>query len=317
MKNCLYCYETLHDTAQDYHTKCSRKFFGTGKAPALDYTLKDMGKLAGRIVERSVTVPGAQAKLSLNLNKEKNKEFRFTLVGLWGEYILKPPADKYPELPQNEDTTLHLAEILKIPVVPHSLIKLKSGELAYISKRIDRDKKGKLHMEDMCQLTERLTEDKYKGSMEQVAKALRKHSSNPMLDIVTFFEVALFSFLTGNADMHLKNFSIIDRRDGMTAFTPAYDLLSSRLVLSAKQDPEEMALTINAKKRKISFDDFYAFGKHIGLTQKQIDNVLKKFQKNLSPVNSFIDKSFLSDKNKIAYKNLIKQRAKRLNLTDS
>lgn len=137
-----------------------------------------------------------------------------------------------------------------------------------------------------------------------------------MLDIVTFFEVALFSFLTGNTDMHLKNFSIIDRRDGMTAFAPAYDLLSTRLVLSAKQDPAEMALTINAKKRKISLDDFYAFGKNIGLIQKQMDNILKKFQKNLSSVTGFIDKSFLSEEKKIAYKSLIQQRAKRLSLID-
>lgn len=101
-----------------------------------------------------------------------------------------------------------LAEVFGIKTVPHALIRFKSGELAYISKRIDRVRSGKLHMEDMCQLQERLTEDKYRGSVEQVGKTLKKYSSNPGYDIQRLFEVVLFSFLTGNADMHLKNYSL-------------------------------------------------------------------------------------------------------------
>jgi hypothetical protein len=64
-------------------------------------------------------------------------------------------------------------------------------------------------MEDMCQLTKRLTENKYDGSHKPVAKALLTYSANPGLDVVNYHELELFSFLTGDADMHLKNFSLL------------------------------------------------------------------------------------------------------------
>jgi len=314
MKQCLFCYQQINESEGDFHRSCSRKIFGSSTPPLLDYGLDEMNELAKRVVERSVTVPGVQAKLSLHLDKEKNKPDRLTFVGLWGEYILKPPAENYPKLPENEDLTMHLAQIFDIPAVPHTLIRLRSGELAYLARRIDRHKDGKLHMEDMCQLTERLTEDKYKGSMEQVGKAIEKYSSNPLLDIVFFFEIALFSFLTGNADMHLKNFSLIDRRDGLTSLTPAYDLLSTRLVIPEKDDPEEMALMLDGRKRKLTQDNFRNFGSNLGLTGKQIINVLDKFSRNMHQAIKFIDLAFLTDDKKGAYKTLMEQRAQRLNI---
>lgn len=314
MNKCLYCYKEL-EGKEDFHEKCSRKFFGTTTPPALEYSLDEMNDLAKQIVKQSTTVPGVQSKISLNLNKENRQKSRLTLVGLWGEYILKPPTEDYPELPANEDLTMHLAEIFKIRVVPHTLIKLKSGELAYLTKRIDRTPQGKIHMEDMCQLTERLTEDKYKGSLEQVAKAIDKYSSNSGLDKLTFFEVVLFSFLTGNADMHLKNFSLIDYPENMTSHAPAYDLLSTRLVISEKQDPEEMALTLNGRKRKLTIDDFNAFGKKIGLNNIQVQNSFKKFKKNTAQAISFITSSeFLSQKMRVNYIDLISERMARLGL---
>ena len=94
-------------------------------------------------------------------------------------------------------------------------------------------------IEDFCQLSQRLTEDKYKGSMEQAGKSIHLYSSNPLLDALTFFEVALFSFLTGTADMHLKNFSLLDYRTVMTGLSPAYDMLSTRLVIPEKDDNPE------------------------------------------------------------------------------
>ncbi|WPP47964.1 HipA domain-containing protein [Catalinimonas niigatensis] len=99
--------------------------------------------------------------------------------------------------------------LTSIKIVPHSLIRLASGELAYITKKIDRQKKKKLHMEDMCQLTERLTEYKYKGSHEQIGKTIIQYATHPILDIINYFEQVVFSFLTANANMHLKNFSLL------------------------------------------------------------------------------------------------------------
>ena len=249
---CLACYQDLDDNHSGYHHKCSKLFFGNPHPPLLPYALGELEELAEKIVRRSITVPGVQEKLSLYLEDSGDSTGRLTLVGLWGDFILKPPVRKYPEMPEIEDLTMHLASMCGIPTVPHCLIRLQSGELSYITKRIDRCGNRKIsHMEDMCQLTERLTEHKYRSSMENIAKAISKYSSHPMFDIITFFNTALFSFLTGNADMHLKNFSLYYENHALVQLTPAYDLVATRLLISAKDDPEESALTLNGKKAKI------------------------------------------------------------------
>lgn len=314
MNKCLYCYQQNDSGVKDFHPGCSKKMFGTEEPPVLDYSFSEMAKLAEKVISTSVTVPGVQAKLSLHLDKKGGRPSKLTLVGLWGDYILKPPTANYPQLPENEDLSMHLAELFKIKVVPHSLIKLKSGELAYLTKRVDRDQKGKLHMEDFCQLSERLTEDKYKASMEQVGKLILQYSSNPLLDALTLFEVTVFSFLTGNADMHLKNFSLLDYRNGMTGLSPVYDMLSTRLVIPEKEDNEEMALTLNGRKRNFKLNDFYVFGERLKLTEKQVQNSLNKFSKQMDKVLNFVDFSFLSADFKESYKELIQKRAERLKL---
>ncbi len=315
MKNkCLYCYEENNSGVLDFHPSCCKKLFGVVQPPVLDYTFSEMSDLAEQVISNSVTVPGVQAKLSLHLDKKGSKPSKLTLVGLWGDYILKPPTANYPQLPENEDLSMHLAEIFKIKVVPHTLIRLKSGEMAYITKRVDRDKQGKLHMEDFCQLSERLTEDKYKASMEQLGKLILQYSSSPLLDALNFLELTIFSFLTGNADMHLKNFSLLDYRNGLTGLSPAYDLLSTRLVIPEKDDNEEMALTINGRKRKFKLQDFLVLGERLKLTEKQIQNSVNKFSKQLDNALNFIDLSFLSDDLKGKYKELLRQRAERLGL---
>jgi len=227
-----------------------------------------------------------------------------------GGYILKPPSPHYLLLPEVEDLTMHLASIARIKVVPHSLIRLSSGNLAYITKRIDRVKKEKVHMEDMCQLTDKLTEDKYKGSYEQVAKALLKFSATPGLDVINFFELVLFSFLTGNADMHLKNFSLIHQPVSGPVLSPAYDLVATALVNPA--DDEDLAITLNGKKKKIDRNDFVAAFTSLGLDAKQQENIFKKMEKAKSKWFDFIEISFLNDNMKVVYKNLIQERFARL-----
>lgn len=150
-------------------------------------------------------------------------------------------------MPEVEDLTMHLAELAKVNVVPHSLIRFADGKLAYITKRIDRTAKGeKLPMEDMCQLSERLTEYKYKGSYEKIAKIIMQYSSVPKLDVINFWEQVVFSWLTGNADMHLKNFSLYSQRKGYYSLTPGYDMISTALLMP--EDTEELALTLNGKR---------------------------------------------------------------------
>ena len=303
---CLYCYQPL-ETSGDFHEKCAKHFFGTSEVPILTYSLNDMSELAKQVVERSVAVPGVQPKLSMSMIKEKTDgpENRLTVVGaLGGNYIFKPPSEHFPEMPENEHVTMRIAEAFGIKVVESSLIRLQSGELSYITKRIDRTIKGeKIHMIDMFQITEAF--DKYKSSMEKVGKALRENSENTFLDLLSFFELSLFSFLTGNNDMHLKNFSMIKTRSGWT-LSPAYDLLNVRI--ANPDDKEELALTLGGKKKKLNRVYFERFGEGLGLTPKQIQGVFKRFEKNKEKAITWIDQSFLSNIMKEAYLEILNER---------
>ena len=312
-KKCLYCYKILaNPVGGDFHVHCSLDFFGTKKEPSLPYSLKDMAGLAKNIVDRSVTVPGVQPKLSLTLVNEAindgNKN-RLTVVGaLGGNYIFKPPSEQYPEMPQNEHLTMRIAEALGIQTVKSSLIRLESGELAYITKRIDRTENGeKIHMLDMFQILEAF--DKYKSSMERVGKAIGEYASNTQLDKFYFFELSVFCFLTGNNDMHLKNFSMINKGNDWS-LSPAYDLLNVAIV--NPDDQEELALTLEGKKRKITLEHFERFGRGLELNNKQVNVVFKKLNKNKALLVNWIGDSFLSDKYKELYKNLVEERYKTL-----
>jgi serine/threonine-protein kinase HipA len=304
MKNkCLYCYQNL-TTETDYHEKCSLKFYGTNQAPKLEYTFNQMSALAKNVVERSVSVPGVQPKLSMTFNQE-TKDQRLTVVGaLGGNYIFKPPSLEYPEMPANEHLTMRLAEYLKIKTVPSSLIRLKSGELSYITKRIDRTDDGKkIHMLDMFQITEAF--DKYKSSMEKVGSALGHFSSNTLLDKLFFFELTLFSFLTGNNDMHLKNFSMIETASGWV-LAPAYDLLN--VAIANPEDKEELALTLGGKKKKLRKKHFVKLAQDLGLNTKQIDGVFKRFSEKKEDLVKMILNSFLSETMKVNYIEVLKKR---------
>jgi serine/threonine-protein kinase HipA len=299
MRKCLYCYQSLTDKEQDFHPSCSKKIFGQTIPPELLYAEEDIEKLAKDIIQSQTAVTGVQAKISLHITSNK-----------MGGYILKPSTSLYPELPEVEDLTMHLASIIKIKTAPHSLIRLKSGNLAYITKRIDRTKKGKLAMEDFCQLSERLTEDKYQGSYEQVAKTIVKYSSSPGLDLINFFELLLFSFITGNADMHLKNFSLLEQGSiGMT-LSPAYDLVNTKLVNPA--DKEELALTLNGKKNSIKKQDFVTAMTSLHLDEKQQHNIFQKMTKALPKCLALIDQSFLSAGFKLQYKEMMEERISRI-----
>ncbi|MDD3637385.1 MAG: HipA domain-containing protein [Bacteroidales bacterium] len=310
--NCLYCYESLPEGI-DFHEQCSRKIFGTKIAPKITYTLDQMDELAKSVVERSVSVPGVQAKLSMSLVKsiKQKSDARLTVVdALGGQYIFKPPSEKFVELPENEHLTMRVAEAFGLRVVPSSLIRLASGERSYITKRIDRTSSGgKIHMLDMFQITEAY--DKYKSSMEKVGKALDAYSSNPLLDKILLFELTVFSFLVGNNDMHLKNFSMIESASGWI-LAPAYDLLNATII--NPDDDEELALNLCGKKRKLNRDHFDQFAEKLGLNTKQRLAAFTRFSKHKRNATNWIDRSFLSEEMKMAYLNLIETRYKRLAL---
>jgi len=309
MNKCLYCYQEVE--SGDFHKKCSLLFFGTETPPALEYSLSEMNALAKEVIERSIAVPGVQPKLSMTVLSEALSPQRLTVVGaLGGNYIFKPPTLEYIEMPENEHFTMRVAELFKIRTVPSTLIRLQSGELAYLTKRIDRrDDDTKIHMLDMFQITEAV--DKYKSSMEKVSRALTAFTSNIGYDKLQLFEWTLFSFLFGNNDMHLKNFSMIKSIHGWE-LAPAYDFLNVS-VLNPK-DTEELALTMNGKKSRLKRKDFQQFSQHLNLTKKQENAVYKRFSTQLPNVKGLLAISFLSVPIRKEYLAVVLKRYQQLDL---
>lgn len=313
---CLACYLPLEIEQKDFHPACSMRVFGSTQPPEFPFDRDDLDVEGRHIVLGRMAVTGVQPKLSLDIEKGKGtKSRRFTIVGLggpWGEFILKPPTPSYAELPENEDLVMHLAQIAQIETAQHSLIRMRSGELAYITRRFDRasNKAGhlKFQMEDMCQLTERLTEDKYKGSLEQIGKVIKRYSSNPGIDCLRFYELAMFCALVRNADMHLKNFSLLTI-EGITSLSPAYDLISTPLALD---DKDETALTVNGKQRNIKPKDWRTFGESLKIRPEALNASNEQLRESIPAMFAFIAKSFLSEERKVRLREIITERASQL-----
>lgn len=309
MCKCLYCYQKLEEGQKDFHPGCVRKFFGTKNVPVMEYRHEDLDRLAEQIIQAQTSLTGVQPKLSLNLSKHEGSS-RLTIVGLWGDYIFKPQTENYPQLPENEDLTMHLAEAARICVVPHSLIRMADGRLGYIAKRIDRTQNGeKIDMEDMCQLTLHPTEYKYKSSYEQIGKAIIQYCSTPKLDLTNYMQLLLFCFITGNNDMHLKNFSLY-RPSKDYQLSPAYDLLN--IAIANPMDKEELALPLSGRKTKLRLGDFLKAAKTMGLDENVVVRLIASLHKALPKWQMLIHKSFLSEDMKKKYEELIISRLSRL-----
>ena len=313
---CLYCgKEIAKDTDPvehqfSWHRKCIRKFFGTETFPTIDLSEHALKALVDENVNRGLTVPGVQKKLSLHLDLTDGA--RLTLVNYPTGYILKPQTEEYENLPEYEQMAMYMAETAGIRTVPHALLRV-NGTYAYITRRIDRkitEGRTMLYaMEDFCQLSGRLTLDKYKGSYESCGKIIRKYSVYEGFDLSEMFLRVIFAFLIGNSDMHLKNFSLIEDAPGSRKYhlSEAYDILPVNIVL--KTDPDQMALTVHGKKRNIHRNDFLMLAENCGIPQKAAENMIRGLLKKKEKILNQCDTALLSEEQKCDVKELIEERA--------
>jgi len=213
-------------------------------------------------------------------------------------------------MPENEHLTMKLAELLNISVVPSSLMRFESGEICYLSRRVDRSSGGeKYHMIDFLQILG--LEDKYLGTMEQLGKKVGELSQRVLYDKFRFFELTVFNFLVGNNDMHLKNFSMLQDGD-VWGLSPAYDLLNTKILLP--KDPEDLALKLGGKKKNHNLGYFERFGEVLGLNAMQMRTVFNRIKRWLPAAENLVVASFLPDDLQATYKEVIKERIRRLGL---
>ncbi len=308
MRYCLKCLEPLVNNEAQWHVACANKFFSTSEPPAVALGGSLLESTAIKGSRQGISVTGVQRKLSLGLETATSNK-RLTLVDYPAGYILKVQSPDYNQLPEYESIAMHLAEKAQIRCVEHGLLRIEDGSLAYITKRLDRrygrGEVEKLYMEDFCQLSERLTEDKYRGSYEQCAKVVEKYSERALLDLATLFYQILFSFVIGNSDMHLKNFSLYSPDSKQIVLAPAYDMLPASLIVD---DQDEMALTLLGKRSNIKGSDFLKLATRFSLNPKVAPRLIKRLLSLEETFVEYIKRSFIGEEEKSALRNLIKER---------
>lgn len=311
--NCLCCGRPLqNDDGSHWHKACVRRFFGTATLPEIAIDEDTLRALADETVGQGYTVPGVQRKLSLHLHSE-GRHPRLTLVNYPTGYILKPQVAEYEALPEAEQLVMSMADAVGIPTVPHALIR-DGDRLAYITRRIDRvpasdaGQSGMLAMEDFCQLDLRLTQDKYKGSYERCAKVIERYSGRVGLDMTELFMRLVFSYIVGNSDMHLKNFSLIETAEetGQYVLSPAYDLLPVNVILPA--DQEQFALTMNGKKRNLRRGDFHRFAAECNIPSAAADKMIARMVSYRERLLTMCAESMMPEHRKDRLAALIKDR---------
>ncbi|MCK5598546.1 HipA domain-containing protein [bacterium] len=270
MNRCPVCGKPLN-TDQAMHKSCINRLFGVSYIPGIDLALSEITIKAQEMAGK-LSISGVQPKLSMKLNKRSKKLMSVTEGG---EYILKPQSRVYDQIPENENLCMTIAELLGIDIPSHALMKLKDDSYAYIVKRFDRENNRKINQEDFCQILGKSKKDKYTGSVEQIANKLNEISEIPALDIQYLFERVLFSFIIGNGDAHLKNYSVIYTDMNNIRLSPAYDIVSSKLVIPREED---LALALNGKKNNIQLTDFAAFSDKFSIPEKVMNNMTAKKQ---------------------------------------
>jgi len=282
--------------------KSLKELFGISELPKISFSLEDIPLKAQDMADAKLSISGVQPKLSLKLDKPL-KELVIAPTG--GEYIFKPQTSAFPHIPENENCCMGVAQAFGIEVPPHCLLTLKGGTLGYIVKRFDRRGEEKIHQEDFYQILEKT--DKYRGSLEQIAKTLKEISAVPGLDVQLFFERVVLNFLLGNGDAHFKNFSVSHRSDGIR-LSPAYDIVSSKLVIPTEEDS---ALTLNGKKNNLTRGDFDAFAENLKIPQKIR---YEKFTGKTNLIKQFIQSSQLPPDFKTRFIEIILSRYDRLKI---
>ena len=255
-----------------------------------------------------LSIQGVQPKLSAVISVVNQQ---FEIVDQFGNYIIKPQNDIFPELPENEDVTMKMAKVYGLDVPFHGLVYSKDGSLSYFIKRFDRYSKGKKYAtEDFAQLSGNSRDTKYDYTMEKLVKVIDDYCTFPAIAKADFFKRVLFCFITGNEDMHLKNFSVITKA-GKTTLAPVYDFLNSSI--SIKNPQEELALSLKGKKsnfKAAELIDYYA-KERLGLNDKTIDVILSDMNKSVSKWTELVEISFLSGDMKEKYLRLMENRIKR------
>jgi serine/threonine-protein kinase HipA len=268
-----------------------------------DQLLQEAAARAARM-----SIQGMQPKVSTVL---RVSEGRMEIVDQGGRYIVKPPHPVYADLPENEALTLSLAATLGIEVPVHGLLRNGDQTHSYFVRRFDRAGWGRRPVEDFAQLSGATRDTKYDSSTERLIEIVDRFCTFPALERLKLLDRLLCAFLTGNEDMHLKNWSLITR-DDKVELSPAYDLLNS--TIPNPRSREELALPLRGKRSELRAGDFWGYlaGERLGLAARLIEETRARFAAACAEWPARIEASFLSAEMKGRYLALLAERRGRL-----
>ena len=297
MPTCHICLRQTREGA-DYHPACLRRLFGTSALRQLDFNLDTLNDMAQKMAGR-MSISGVQQKAIVALTADR-KRIEFTPSG----GILKPPINTFPEIPANEHVTMQMAPLVGIEIPPCGLLRLKDGNLAYVIQRFDRlDDGTKLLQEDFCQVAQLPPSQKYDQSAELCVRLLWQYASEPPIASLALYRLLLFAWCVGNGDLHLKNLSLLTTPDGIRRLSPAYDLVSTNLVI----ENDHMALSIGGKNSNLKRADWLRFGEYCQIPTRAVEEALDKQYRALDEMVDHIRRSFLSEEKKKNYREIVEK----------
>ena len=300
-----------------------RHLFGTLKvSPIVDFDRQDLESYPTSH-NGKMSISGFQPKMSATVIDDK-----LVLVKENGTFIIKPSPAQFPNLAENEHAIMTLASICKFPVPPFGLIQLNNGELAFIIKRYDRENGIKLHQEQLDSAMG--VDDKFgniNGSQAvsySKAGAFIAKNLKALQEYAEFYRRVIFSYVVGNNDHHLRNFSLLYTSNGaLPTLSPVYDVVSVEpyseyflssymalpLLTSQESDNDEDIDTgFDRKYGQYDRQDFIRLGEEIGLKMQVAVKLLDDLLKGIEKAIPIVSVSFMDAEHKQSIERLIRHR---------
>lgn len=264
------------------HFEKDGEFTGTYRGPDRSAFNESFEANLARIFATGTTprLSGVQIKAPMHLGHDGTllpaTELPFT-------HILKPAGTSgFEQMPVVEWLCLELGRMAGFATAEAALIVMPDGMLpALVVERFDirenRDDTRRLAMEDFCSILGVSAQDKYKGTIERMARALRALSTDPKADIVTLFTRSLFTWLVADGDMHLKNVAMLKiaapraRTFESVRMAPLYDTLTTRVFPGLHNG--HMALKLAGKDDRLRWTDFETCARTIDLPLRKARDI--------------------------------------------
>ena len=269
-----------------------------------------------------MSISGVQEKFSLVM--EKNK-LRLAQAGERGDYLLKtiPTLGKNRHwMPANEHLTMQIAkQVFQIDTAENGIVFFQNGEMAYLTKRFDRDVSGqKRGKEDFAVLANRTPQThganfKYEGNYLELFQIMQQYVPAYATEATKLFKIIVFNFLFSNGDAHFKKFSLLETTDGDFVLSPAYDLLNTEMHLAEIDFALQGGLYPKSQYQGKLLNQFQQLGKLANIPEKMVELLLNQMLAKTTDVERLIRSSFLDENAQKNYHQAYQGRLKRLKYT--